>query len=335
MALSKFQLLLNNLSNELTEKNLHSLIHICGIPGGQRDNIKNGWQVFTILLHQDAIGDRPDQLKFLLQIMRQLRPRRRDLVSMVKLHIEQNYEEAETILNDVEFSGEFSFPSSRPPTPILVDDRYSGCLVRAGCFNCSCARCCCSCCCCCAFLAVFFLLLTVTSALVWYTHIFEEVQGYRKKNKYVGPLVTFVFGFTAVSFFLMSVGYYCFQRHCGPNSHTFLSDVDDRTSNQAIHDNSYAASADTRTSCRTSPRKMYRSTSSGRMTASSSLASTFNSYRTPIPPSNLETNGSLRQHGMFITEYDEDRESKEEAALTADGCHASLGDTESLNQQIV
>ena len=337
MALSKFQLLLNNLSNELSERNLQSLIHICGdlIPGGQRDNIKNGWQIFTILLHQDAIGDTPEKLKLLLQIVRELKPKRKDLVSMVKRYIEQNYEEAEIILNDFESSGEFSFRSSRPPTPILVDDRYSGCLVRAGCFNCSCARCCCNCCCCCAFLAVFFLLLTVTSALVWYTNIFPEVKDYSKTHKYVGPLVTFVFGFTAVSFFTMSVGYHCFQRHCGPNSHTFLSDVDDKTSNQAIHDNSYAASVGTRTSCGTSPRKMYRSTSSGRMTASSSFASTANSYRAPILPSNLEKNGSLRQHDMFITEYDEDRESKEEDASTTDGCHASLGDTESLNQQIV
>ena len=338
MALSKFQLLLNNLSNELSERNLQSLIHICGdlIPGGQRDNIRSGWQVFTILLHQDAIGDGPEKLQLLLQIVRELKPKRKDLVSMVKRYIEENCEEAETILNEFEWSGKFSFRSLRPPTPILVDDRYSGCLFRTGCFNCGCTRCYCNCCCCSAFLAVFFILLTVTSVLGCYTGIISSDEDDRKKYceaHHIG-IVTSVFGFAAVLFFTLSVGCYCFQRHRGAASHTLLSDVDDTTSNQAVHESSYAASVGTRTSCGTFPRKMYRATSTGRMTASSSFAS-GTSYPAPIHPSNLEANGSLRQHNMFITEYEEDRESREEEASTADGCHASLGDTESLNQRIV
>ncbi|XP_029192175.2 uncharacterized protein LOC114958539 [Acropora millepora] len=339
MALSKFQLLLNNLSNELSERNLQSLIHICGdlIPGGQRDNIRSGWQVFTILLHQDAIGDGPEKLQLLLQIVRELKPKRKDLVSMVKRYIEENCEEAETILNEFEWSGKFSFRSLRPPTPILVDDRYSGCLFRTGCFNCGCTRCYCNCCCCSAFLAVFFILLTVTSVLVWCTDkIFPKAEEYSNTHHNFGRIVTSVFGFAAVLFFTLSVGCYCFQRHRGAASHTLLSDVDDTTSNQAVHESSYAASVGTRTSCGTFPRKMYRATSTGRMTASSSFAS-GTSYPAPIHPSNLEANGSLRQHNMFmfITEYEEDRESREEEASTADGCHASLGDTESLNQRIV
>ena len=337
MALSKFQLLLNNLSNELNERNLQSLIHICGdlIPGGQRDNIRNGWQVFTILLHRDAIGDSPQKLQLLLQIVRELKPKRKDLVSMVKRYIEENYEEAEIILNDIESSGEFSFQSSRPPTPTLVED--SGCLFRTSCFNCSCTRCCCNCCCCCAFLAVFFILLTVTSVLICHTKMIFPEEKERKDHceaHHAGQIVTTVFGFAAVLFFTLSVGCYCFQRHRGAASHTLLSDVDDTTSNQAVHESSYAASVGTRTSCGTFPRKMYRATSTGRMTASSSFAS-GTSYPAPIHPSNLEANGSLRQHNMFITESDKDRESREEEASTADGCHASLGDTESLNQRIV
>ena len=228
-------------------------------------------------------------------------------------------------------SGVGSFPSG-----ILVDDRYSGCLFRTGCFNCGCTRCYCNCCCCSAFLAVFFILLTVTSVLGCYTGIISSDEDDRKKYceaHHIG-IVTSVFGFAAVLFFTLSVGCYCFQRHRGAASHTLLSDVDDTTSNQAVHESSYAASVGTRTSCGTFPRKMYRATSTGRMTASSSFAS-GTSYPAPIHPSNLEANGSLRQHNMFITEYEEDRESREEEASTADGCHASLGDTESLNQRIV
>ena len=334
--LNKFQLLLNCLSNELSERNLQSLIHICGelIPGAQQDNLKNGLQVFTILRHQNAIGESPEKLKNLLKLMTELRPRRGDLVSKVKRYIEENCEDAGTILNDFESSGEFSFRSSRPPTPTLVDDPYTGCLFRTGCFNCSCTRCCCNCCCCCAFLAIFFLLLAVASALVWYA--VPGMDNIRNNHESLGPIVIIALGILAVFFFALSVAYHCFRRHRGEARYALLSDVDDRTSNQAVHDNSYAASVGTRTSGGTFPRKMYRSTSSGRMTASSSFASTFNSYRAPIAsvPSDLGTDGGLRQHNVFITEYEEDHENKEEDASTTDGCHASLGDTESLNHQI-
>ena len=331
--LDKFQLLLNDLSNELSERNLQSLIHICGelIPGARQDNLTNGLQVFTILRHQNAIGDSPEKLKNLLKLMTELRPRRGDLASKVKRYIKQHYQEAETILNDVESSGEFSFRSSQPPKPIGFEDSYSGCLVRTGSFNCSCTRCCCDCCCCCAILAIVFLLLAVASALVWYT--VPGLDNYRDNNAFVGPIVIISFGLLAV-FFALGVGYHCFRRYCGVARYALLSDVNDSTSYQAVHDNSYAGSGVTRTSCETFPRKMYRSTSSGRMTASSSFASTVNSYPASIHPSTLETNGSLRQHNAFITEYEEDRESREEEALTTDGCHASLGNAESLNQQI-
>ena len=268
--------------------------------------------------------------------MTELRPRRGDLVSKVKRFIEENCEGAETVLNDFESrsSGEFSFRSSRPPTPTPDDDPYTGCLFRTGCFNCSCTRCFCNCCCCCAFLAIFFLLLAGASALVWYK--VPGMDNIHKNHKSVGPIVIIALGLLAVFFLTLSVAYHRFRRHRGEARFALLSDVDDRTRNQAVHDNSYAASVGTRTSCGTFPRKMYRSTSSGRMTASSSLASTFNSYRAPITsvPSDLGTDGGLRQHNVFITEYEEDRENKEEDASTADGCHASLGDTESLNQQI-
>lgn len=276
--LDKFQLLLNNLNSELDERSLQSLIHICGelIPGGQRDNIKNGWDVFATLRRQNAIGDSPEKLKFLLKIMRELRPRRRDLVTMVKNYIKQNYEEAEAILNDVvessrvESSREFSVPSWRPPwAPILVDDPHSCCICRTGCFNCGCTRCCCNWFCSCVVLTIIFLLLTAASVLIWYTNIFPEVKDYSKTPKYVGPLITFVFGFLTVSFFTLSVGYHCFQRHCRAASRTYLLG-DDKTSIQAVHDTSYAQSVGTQTSSGTFPREMHRSRSSSRMTLSSS-----------------------------------------------------------------
>ena len=200
---------------------------------------------------------------------------------MVKNYIKQNYEEAESILNDVVESirvePEFPSPSWRPPwAPILVDDPHSCCICRTGCFNCGCTRCCCNWCCCCVVLTIFFLLLTVASVLIWYTNIFPEVKD-SKTPTYVGPLITFVFGFLAVSFFTLSVGYHCFQRHCRAASHPYLL-VDDNTSIHAVHDNSYAQSVGTQTSSEACAREMYHTPSSSRMSLSSSGISVANWY---------------------------------------------------------
>ena len=271
MELCKFQLLLNNLSNEFSERNLQSLIHICGdlIPGGQRDNVRNGWDVFSILRHQNAIGDSPEKLKFLLQIVRELRPRRRDLVSMVKRYIEENCEEAETIIDGVESNCDFSF------APRLVrDDGNLGCSFRSRCFNCSCSCGCCDSCCCCVILSIFFLLMVVLSALVWYTHIFPEVQDYRITRPYVGPFAIAVFGFLALSF-ASCVVYLYFRQQSTPQVLSPLSSVIDNnsTSNRAVRgDGSRAPSVSTRTSSNL-PRTMVCSGSAGRVTGSSSFAS--------------------------------------------------------------
>ena len=267
MELCKFQLLLNNLSNELNEKNVQSLIHICGelIPGGQRDNVRNGWEVFTILRHQNAIGDSPEKLKFLLQIVRELRPRRRDLVFMVMGYIEDNYEEAETIIDGVESNCDFSF-APRLQSPVS-DDGNLGCSFRSGCFNCSCMCCCCDSCCCCVILSIFFLFMVVLSALVWYTPIFPEVQDYRITRPYVGPLAIAVFGFLALSF-ASCVGYLCFRKQSTQVLYPLSSVCDNNsTSNRAVrNDGSRAASVSTRSNSKTS--FMVRSGSSFASTAS-------------------------------------------------------------------
>ena len=274
MELCKFQLLLNNLSNEFSERNVQSLIHICGelIPGGQRDNVRNGWEAFTILRHQNAIGDSPEKLKFLLQIVRELRPRRRDLVFMVRRYIEDNYEEAETIIDGVESNCDFSF-APRLQSPVS-DDGNLGCSFRSRCFNCSCMCCCCDSCCCCVILSIFFLLMVVLSSLVWYTHIFPEVQDYRIKHPYVGPFAIAVFGFLALSF-VSCVVYLCFRQQSTSQVLSPLSSVIDNnsTSNRAVRgDGSRAPSVSTRTSSNL-PRMMVCSGSAGRVTGSSSFAS--------------------------------------------------------------
>ena len=97
-----------SLKIQLDQRNLESLVHVCGelIPGGQRERITSGWEVFSILLRQNAIGEEPRKMAFLLGIIKELRPKRRDLVGMVKRYIEEHYEQPEEILTDFESSSD-------------------------------------------------------------------------------------------------------------------------------------------------------------------------------------------------------------------------------------
>ena len=49
------------------------IVHILQT-GAQREKINNGLEFFRILSHQNKIGEEPDQMKFLLRIIREMRP---------------------------------------------------------------------------------------------------------------------------------------------------------------------------------------------------------------------------------------------------------------------
>ena len=116
--------------------------------------------------------------------------------------------------------------------------------------------------------------MVVLSSLVWYTHIFPEVQDYRIKHPYVGPFAIAVFGFLALSF-VSCVVYLCFRQQSTPQVLSPLSSVIDNnsTSNRAVRDDgSREPSVSTRTSSNL-PRTIVRSGSGGCVTRSSSFAS--------------------------------------------------------------
>ena len=59
ISLDPFRILLNNISNELEEKDLQSLKNVCAewIPGGQREKIQDGWDFLNHLRRLNIIGD--------------------------------------------------------------------------------------------------------------------------------------------------------------------------------------------------------------------------------------------------------------------------------------
>ena len=143
-SISPFNILLNNLSSDLSKLNLHNLVNVCGelISEVERERISSGWDVFKILIRRDAIGEEPRRIAFLLRIIKELRPKRRDLVSMVKKYIEDNYDQPQEILDDFESSSDEYTIIQRSPRPVSREDCCIN--IRCGCCSCNlrCDHCC-------------------------------------------------------------------------------------------------------------------------------------------------------------------------------------------------
>ena len=300
MFLDPFQILLNGLSSELHERNLHSLIHVCGnhIPAGEREKISSGWGVFSILRQRNLIGSEPEKMANLLRIIKELRPRRRDFVDKIKRHIEENYEEPELILKDFESSSEYTLPIrviSRSSTPIIDMPQEDCCRIRCCGLTCS-FNPCCDGCCCCVILAILFSFLAIVAALAWYSSI-PVVNKYlndRDDLKHAGPYVISSLGILAVCNVIGVIYIRCCRPRDQLNYTVLPASHEIRSSRQA----SYAASDSSQAcSChsaamgqRIERRRRECSFSSGQYTASSSLNSRA-SLRYPRLPDDVVPDG--------------------------------------------
>ena len=308
VSISPFKILLNNLNGELDQRNLESLVHVCGelIPGGQRERITSGWEVFSILLRQNAIGEEPRKMAFLLGIIKELRPKRRDLVGMVKRYIEEHYEQPEEILTDFESSSDGYIVIPRSPTPTSFHDC---CTVRCGCFNCSCTPCC-SGFCCFVIIAVFFIFLAIAAALLWYVFPrFRKLFNSNDDLRVAGPVI--IAGLLALAVCCISFGIYIKRRNRQPNYSELRSDIDSRSVNTPSDSvrTGYVTKIDRRGSnaC---------SCYSGRitdMTASSSFNSLW-SARTPWPRTDavVVIDGCNRQDNEFTQEIEPEEEDNDD-----------------------
>ena len=310
--LDPFQLLLNNLSDELHERNLHSLIHVCGdlIPGAQRERIATGWHAFTILRQRNVIGSEPEKMKNLLAIIKELRPSRKDLVLKIKRHIQDNYEEPGLILNDLDSSSDSPLPfrvTSRPSTSTPNIHQEDCCRIHCSGLVCSCNPCC-DACCCCVILAILFTLLAVVTLMAW---SFAFKDDHPEISREVVASVVGVFGFLAVCS-VISVIYF---RYCRPRdnlNYTVLPASLDIRSNLA----SYATSDSLRTSYNSmgqrieSPRYECSCSQSGQNTATSSLTSRASSVPSypPLPNDIVPGNFPWDDYSEFFNQNVQDEE---------------------------
>ena len=141
-SISQFNVLLNNLSNELSSENLQSLIYVCGelISERESEKISSGWDAFKILIRRNAIGEKPMKMAFLLGIIKELRPQRKDLVNMVKRYIEDHYREPQKIMDGYENSSDHYIlvsPPSAMPLPGESDEEDCQCSTRSRCCSCN------------------------------------------------------------------------------------------------------------------------------------------------------------------------------------------------------
>ena len=178
--ISPFNILLNNLSNELSSVNLQSLINVCGdrISERERERISSGWDVFKILMQRNAIGEDPMGMKFLLRIVKELRPKRRDLVDMVRKYIEDHCEKSKEIVNGLECSSDNYKLISQPSMPFLGGDSQFNAQWGCSC-NCECNQGCSKYCC---FVIIAMLLMFSVAAVAFLICAHQQKRSVTRKR---------------------------------------------------------------------------------------------------------------------------------------------------------
>lgn len=315
MLLDPFQILLNSLSSELHERNLQSLIHVCGdfIAAGEREKISSGWGVFSILRQRNLIGSEPEKMANLLKIIKELRPRRRDLVDKIKRYIEENYEEPELILKDFESSSDYTLPIrviSRSSTPISDRPQEDCCRIRCCGLTCS-FNPCCDGCCCCVILAILFSFLAIVAALAWYSSIpvVNKHLNDRDDLKHAGPYVISSLGFLAVCSVIGVIYIRCCRPRDQLNYTVLPASHEIRSSRQASYAASVSSHAYSTNSAMGQRRERRRGEcsqcSSGQYTASSSLNSRA-SLRYPGLPDDVVPDGFPHEDNSDVFTWEEE-----------------------------
>ncbi|KAJ7369968.1 hypothetical protein OS493_035139 [Desmophyllum pertusum] len=289
--LNPFPILLNNLSNELEDKDLQNLKNVCAqfIPGGQREKVKDGWDVFNILQRQNVIGGEPEKIATLLSIIKELR--RRDLDRMIKRHIQEHYEQPEMILKSVytetaSSEPKIAYSTRRIQSQQSEDEQRSSspcCVVNCLCCKVGCySNRCCTLICCCVGMAIVFAFFAAVAVLSWYADIPEVTHYLNSKDdlRKAGPYVTGALGFFALCCALCGI---CVVRRDSTYNNDTYSGNQDNVSIQAT-----GGYTSTRTSASVSPvltrEGSFNTYTSNPITASCSLSSSVGASALPHPP---------------------------------------------------
>ncbi|XP_046849025.1 uncharacterized protein LOC124442579 [Xenia sp. Carnegie-2017] len=189
--MNSFLLLLNEISHELTNEQLSSLIHICNIPGGIRSQMNDGLALFRYLMTQDWIS--PERIGNLRYLIRKMRPKRRDLVKRIDDYIRKEFQtdDIHTVLGD--FTESYEHMTLQPlDSNTQANDVI--CHINCGCVQCACNYIPT----CYTFVIVLLILGILITVLFWYakvpqvTHVIETNSKLKSVGKYIVILEVFL-----------------------------------------------------------------------------------------------------------------------------------------------
>ena len=226
VSIDLFDVLLMELSNNLSNDNLRSLKHVCRnyLNENQRETVKHGLEVFEILRKRDVVTAERDRIGNLLIIITAMRPKRKDLIRKVESFIIKNHvdfpEAGVDVINFPEKKELEDSYSSKEGNAIDSKDNTER--SRSANFNwlpqprcCTVELCCCACNCYSvrvppcfyASLSVLMILLTIFAVLAWYAdvprvhHFLTEDTERKIAGKYVIPLLVLI----AIAFFVLFI----------------------------------------------------------------------------------------------------------------------------------
>ena len=212
-----FDRLLNDISHELDEQNLKSLIHVCDhhVSAREREHIRDGHDLFRVLRQRGVLSEDRENIGNLLEIIKAMRPKRQDLVNQVTSFIRRTVEAPDTILVIGSDSWEENHCSeqcplriareSRASTPQLVASDWRLCSMNCCCWSCNCysRRCPPRVC---VVMAVFFLVMAVVAAIMWYADVPQITRILKKDDdrRNSGIYAVGLLGFLGVLFLVVA-----------------------------------------------------------------------------------------------------------------------------------
>ena len=171
--MDSFRLLLNEISQHLTDQNLQSLIHIYNVPGSKKNKMNNGLALFEYMINQDFISR--ERIGNVHYLMRKIG--RKDLVRLVDDYINKEFppEEIHSIRNDFSDSWEKDSQNKRGSSVTVPEEPPVcgiSCVNSCVYLNCVCRRVPS-----CYIPAVVILLFSIIATVVfWYAHVPEVSQ---------------------------------------------------------------------------------------------------------------------------------------------------------------
>ena len=140
--MDSFRLLLNEISHELTDQNLQSLIHIYKVPGGVKNKIHDGLALFDYMITQDFISR--EKIGNVRELMRKIRPRRKDLVRLVDNYIKKEFktDDIRSVLDDdlSDSWEQISEIQRQRGSPVAAHQETVVCKIDCVYLNCACRR---------------------------------------------------------------------------------------------------------------------------------------------------------------------------------------------------